>query len=183
MVLPGFHVADAQDVVLVALGVERPGQEPVVGAHLEGSEGAVLLAFGQDVLVDEHLFRAALLRGPPTVDGVLEPLDAAGVVQERAVGDGHRQVGLLDTAHDLGVELLLQRPQRLHDRIGVGVFRLEVRRHLGIVPVPQPVVVVRPPVPMRLVHMRNPAGHRRSGGVATHRRDTTFSPWVRPDDR
>ena len=175
MVLPGLHVADAQHVVLVALGVERPDQEAVVGAHLEGPEGAVLVPLGQHVLVDEDLLGAALLRGAPAVDRVLEPLDAAGVVEERAVGDGHRQVGLLDAAHDLGVEPLLQRPQRIHDGVGIGVLRLQVRRDVRVVPVPQPVVVVGPLVAVGLVHMRDALGDGRGRGGAGHHADTSGS--------
>src|SRR5581483_10801718 len=114
----------------------------------------------------QDLLRAPVLSSSPAVDRVLQTLDAAGVVQERAVGDGHRQVRLLDAAHDLGVELLLQRPQRRHDGVGVGVLRLEVGGDVGIVAVPQPVVVVRSLVAVGHVHVADALGHRgRRGGL------------------
>jgi len=53
-------------------------------------------------------------------------------------------VVLLDAADDLLVQLVLQRLQRRHHRIDVGVLGVEVRQHLGIlaVVVAQPVVLV-----------------------------------------
>ena len=56
--------------------------------------------------------------------------------------DGHAEVGLLDAPEHLLVERLLQRLGRLHDRLGVGVLRLEIRDDFRVRLLAQPEVVV-----------------------------------------
>ena len=59
-----------------------------------------------------------------------------------AVAGRHRQVGLAGAGLDLVEDLLAQLGQVRGALLGVGVLRLEVRRDLGRVLVPQPLVVV-----------------------------------------
>jgi hypothetical protein len=54
----------------------------------------------------------------------------SGVVPPAALAVRHRAVVLLDPADDLFVQRVLQRPERRHHRIGVGVLGLEVVEHL-----------------------------------------------------
>ena len=61
-----------------------------------------------------------------------------------------RHVGLLDPPLDLGEQRLLQRLGGCHDGAGIGVLGFQIGRHLWIVALPQPVVVVDPDDTVRL---------------------------------
>jgi hypothetical protein len=51
-------------------------------------------------------------------------------------------IGPLDPADELAVELILERLGRLHQGVGIGVFRREIRDDLGVGPLVEPVVIV-----------------------------------------
>ena len=76
------------------------------------------------------------------MDGVLQPLFGARVVPPGAVAIGNGDVGLLDVAEHLLVELVAQVGEGRHDGVGVGVFGIEVGGDVGVFLVAQPGVVV-----------------------------------------
>ena len=76
------------------------------------------------------------------VDGVLHALFGAGVVPPVAVAVGDGDVGLLDVAEHLVVELVAEAGERGHDGFGVGVFGFKVGGDFGILLVAEPGVVV-----------------------------------------
>ena len=76
------------------------------------------------------------------MDGVLQTLFGARVIPPVAVAEGNRNVGLLDVAEHLLVELLAQPGKRRHHRFGVGVLGFEKGVDFGILLVAQPCVVV-----------------------------------------
>ena len=80
--------------------------------------------------------------GLAAVDGVLVAFLGAGVVPPVAVAEGDGDVGLLDVAEHLPVEVVAQAGQRGHPGFGVGVFGLQVGGDLGVLLVAQPGVVV-----------------------------------------
>ena len=119
------------------------------------------MALGQRVEVEQQLLTGqrglvgrAVLGGPrrrpvvgvghrdPAAGAVLLPLEGAAVVPVAAVAGRHGQVGLAGAGLDLLEDRLAQLGQVRGLRLGVGVLRLEVRRHLGRALVAQPLVVV-----------------------------------------
>ncbi len=82
---------------------------------------------------------------------VLQPLLGARVIPPAAVAEGNRNVGLLDVAQHLVVELFLQAGQWSHHCFGIGVFGFEVGGDFGIFLVAQPGVVVDKRVAVKLV--------------------------------
>ena len=74
----------------------------MVGAHVEGTDGEVLVAGGEQVLIEDDLLGLRIWRAlPAAVDRVLEALDGPGVVPVVAAPHRNRQVGLLDAGDDL----------------------------------------------------------------------------------
>ena len=169
MVGAGAHVAEAEGEALGPGGVDRVGQQGVVGADGERAQGEELVTLGLRVLVEQDLLAGrrrvvSHLGGrevapcglgrrlgyrESAVDGVLQPLDRARVVPPGALAGGHAEVGLLDAGHDLFEERLLQVVGVGHDRRRVPVLRLEVGDDPGVVAVPQPVPLVDALVPVR----------------------------------
>ena len=97
----------------------------MVGAGFEDAEAEVVVAFGEEVRVEDGFAAAA-------VDGVGEALFGAGVVVPAAAADGDGGVGFLDAAEDLRVELLLKGEGGSEGGVGAGVFGFEVGEDGGI---------------------------------------------------
>ncbi len=140
----GGEVADAQRVVLVAVDVGRPGQQAVVGRHVERAEVEELVAVGLDVLVEQQLVGGVARGAAAAVDRVGLALSVVGVTYHQPSGrHRHRRVGLLDPRLDL----LEQRRRWLASWLGepgggVRVLGLEVAQRVGVVAVAQPGVRV-----------------------------------------
>ena len=160
----GREVAKPQRVTLAAGEIDGVREHRVVGGDLEAAEREVVVAAGEDVLVehDLRLVRSVAARAP-AVDRVLRPFESTSGVLPGAVGDRRRFVGLLDPHLDLAEDALPQRRERRQRCIGVGVLGLEVRDDLGIVAVAEPVPVVVPLVAVRRQHVGDAAS---PGGVA-----------------
>ena len=161
---------------LVLLRTVRIGgvqEEGVVGAHVEGADGEVLVAGGEHVLVEKHLLGFGVRSASPAaVDRVLEALHRPRVVPVVAAPHRDRQVGLLDSSHDFVEQRFPQGLGRCHDGAGVGVLGLEIGDDVGIVAVPQPVPVVDAPVSVFLQH-GGPARRHRGLGNQRHGRQPT----------
>ena len=80
--------------------------------------------------------------GAPALDGVRLAFHAARVVPPLTHASGHRHVGFLRPRLDLLEDLLAQRLERGRLLVGVRVFGFEVCDYLGVVLVPQPLVVI-----------------------------------------
>jgi hypothetical protein len=99
------------------------------------------------IAVENDLLRRVLhpARKPSplaAVNGVLLALLGARQIPPTAIAKGDRDVGLLHVREHLLVKAVTQAVERLHDRLGVGVFGLQVGGHLGVVLVAKPGVVV-----------------------------------------
>ena len=170
----GRDLADREVEALVARGVDRERDEPVVGAHGQRAHREELVVPGLDVAVDDDLLaRHGIRLGVGThsrvdergadVRGVLLPLDRAREVPPRAAHDGHRQVGLLDPRPDLLEQRRAQRREVLRARLGVGVLGLEVRDQRGVLEVAHPRVGVLDAVAVVLPDVGAALGGRRGG--------------------
>src|SRR5207244_10668047 len=123
-------------------GAPGGDQAPAAAAPGEGTRRKAAMALREPVEAEGDLL--GRLEAPvfATEDRVLLALLRARVVDVVAppVRDG--RVVLLDPAEHLGVERRLERSGRGHHLVGVGVLGPEVREDLGVVPVPEPGVVV-----------------------------------------
>jgi hypothetical protein len=99
------------------------------------------MAFGENVQVEEDLF-CGILGGLAAIDGVLLALDGARVIFKAAEGIGDAEVGLLNAAEHLLVELFLKGVGGLEISVGIGVFGFEVREDAGVLFVAEPGVMV-----------------------------------------
>src|SRR5262249_6186764 len=77
------------------------------------------------------------------VDRIGLPLLCPGIVEVPAESVRDGKIRLLNATEHLLVELLLKRHGPLHDRVRVGVLRLEVREDVRIRLLPQPEIGVR----------------------------------------
>ena len=143
----GLQVLDVQRVLAEAGRVGGVGQPAAIAGDVGCADVEEGVALGQLVAVEDDLFRRIVLRpgsgpAPAAVDGVLQSLFRARAVPPAAVAEGNRDVGLLHMREHLLVEVVAQAGKRGHHRLGVGVFGLEIRGHLGVLFVAQPGVVV-----------------------------------------
>ncbi len=153
-----FHV---QRVLAERRGVLEIQEPAAVGTDVEAAQRVEPFPLRQRVLIEDHGFgrlEAALLA---TKDRVRLPLLGAVVVPIAVVAVRHREIGLLDPAEHLAVQLLLQRFGVLHAGRGVGVLCLEIRAHLGVLLLAQPEVVVLPHLAVQGIDLGNDAGDRR----------------------
>ena len=127
--LSGAEVFDKEGVLSAADGVHAVHEQVVVGADAASTHCEVAVSLGQRGLVEHDLFfrvhGAFLAAG----EGVLLALFVAAVVPVAFVQHGHAFVVFFDAAHNLVVELGLQRLRGGHDVLLVGVFSLEVGHH------------------------------------------------------
>ena len=88
--------------------IHRIGQQPIVfaQAHLPDVEEG--MAFGQDIAIENDLFRSLQTMLFPTIDGVLLPFLVARIMVIVADLDGYRVVILFDAARNLLKQLLLK---------------------------------------------------------------------------
>ncbi len=109
------------------------------------------MAFCQLVAVEDDFFEGIFVRAGcvrfgcgalAAVDGVLQAFFGAGVVPPGAVAVGDGDVGLLDVAEHLVVELVAQAGERRGDSVGVSVFGFEVLEDFGALFFAKPGVVV-----------------------------------------
>jgi len=127
-------------------GVVEVGDPRSPGAHCQTAEARELLPGGERVLVEDDFFgrvEAALFA---EANGVGLTLLGAVVVPVAVVAVGDGEVGLLDAAEHLVVELLLERHGVLHPGVGIGVLLIEVGDDLGVGFLAEPEVVVGPDV-------------------------------------
>src|SRR5690606_6081744 len=145
-------------------------------ADLVGADRVVVLAFGQRIDVEQDLLSGEVggLVGPldrqrvdagaipaARVDRVVLAGLVAGVIPPATLACGDRAVVLLDAPDDLLVEPVLDRLERRHHRVGIGILGFQVgqdRLVLALV-VAQPVVLVAALRPVgRLHHVRSLLG-------------------------
>jgi len=144
-------------------------QSRSAGAHLEGAYPIELLSRADDVLVEDDFFGRGERPLFAEVDRVILSLLGAVVVPVAVVEVGDGEVGLLDAAEHLVVELLLERLGVLHPGGGVRVFRLEVGDDLGVGLIADPEVVVGADFAVEGVDLGDDSGGWRSdilGGEA-----------------
>jgi hypothetical protein len=189
------EVLDADPVLATADVVLGPGQQRVVLADLVVADAEVVLALGHRVDVEQHFLGAVHAALAARVDRIILAGLEARVVPVAALAVRHRTVVLLDAADDLLVQLVLQRLQRRHPRVDVGVLGVEVSQHLRILAgvVAQPVVLVAALGAMRGFHhvrllgdVGGGAGRRRGwvvvmSRVAARKRKFDFMDAVRMD--
>ena len=159
--LAAREVGDAQGVLAAAIGVIRPEQFLVVLADVHHARAVVIVSFGKHIDVEQDFFAdkiAAVVRrldadgvqpgavGAAGIDGVIFAGFKAGVVPVTTVTRGHGAVVLFDAGDNFVIELVFLRFQRREDGIGVGVFRVEIGKHLRVFAfvVAQPVILVLP---------------------------------------
>jgi hypothetical protein len=139
---PPRDVLHHEREVLRAARVDEEREQPVIRAHLRTPEAEVSLPRRHHVLVEQDFFgrleRALLSR----VNLILLPFLRARVVVERIAAHRDGEVGLLDAAEHLLVQLLLERLEVLRHLVGVGVLCLQILDDIGILAIAQPEVVV-----------------------------------------
>jgi hypothetical protein len=141
--LAGGQVLDLQLVLAIAVVVGREEEELAVVADLKVADGHELLPLGELVDVEQDLLGRIHVPLAPRVDRVLLPLDRPRVIEVAVVlAIGNVDVGLLDAAEHLVVELFLQLLRRREHGVRVRVLGLEIGDGLGTLLVAQPAVVV-----------------------------------------
>ncbi len=143
----GLQVFDLEGVLAEAGGVDGKGHPAAVVGDVDSADGEEGVSAGHLVAIEDDFLFGIVLRPAggaalATVDGVLEALLRAGVVPIVAIPVGNGNVGLLDVAQHLVVELLAKGSKWLHERFGVCVFGLEIPGDLGVLLVAKPGVVV-----------------------------------------
>ena len=134
--------------------------------HLEVTDFEVAVAHREQVQIENDLFVAGVavttVAQPAAVDRVLPALFGALVVLVGTVGHGRRGVGLLHARRDLVVDPRLQRLGRSHDGVGVRVLGFEIRTHIGVGALAQPVPVVDALVAVGAQDVRETGRQRRA---------------------
>ena len=157
----GAEVLHEQLVLAIAVVVDAVREQLGVVRDREGVDGHEFLALGQLVDVEQDLFRRLEAPLLPRVDRILLPFHRARVIEVRALAIRHLDVGLLDPAQHLVIELLLQLRGGLHHLVGVGVLGLEVGDGLGALLVAEPAVFIDAVLSMKSQGLRDFLGHRR----------------------
>ena len=163
----GAQILDRQRVLPEPGEIGRIGEEVAVVAHHRHAEGEERMARRERIEIERHLFGRVHASRLAAEDGVLLALLRARVIEVVAAAVRDGLVVLLDARQHLRVERVDERRRGLHDRLGVGVLRAEVRHHLGVVLPAKPEIVVRAPITVHGVDPGNPSGggrRRRRGG-------------------
>ena len=132
-VLHGAQVAHVQVVLAEAGLVGRIGEQVAVVAHVPRTELHELLALGELVHVEQHLLFGVGRSVAPRQDHVLLSLLRPRVIPVAVLRERRGGVGLLHPREHLLVELPLQALRRLHERVGVGGFRVQVLHDVRLV--------------------------------------------------
>ena len=140
--LAGAQVLHMQPVLTEAHRILGVGHQIGVVAHIHGAQGEELLALRHLIAVQQHLFRCVERALLAAQHAVLLALLRARVVPVAVLAVWHRVVCLLNVAQCLGVQLLRQRLLGGRGALRIGVLRLQVLMDLGIIPLPQPRVVI-----------------------------------------
>jgi hypothetical protein len=156
-----LQVLHLQRVLAKAGEIHRVGELRAVGTHVHGAHRRVLVALGELVHVEQHLFRGVHRALAAAVDRILQALDLALVIPVAALAVRHALVGFLDAREDLLVEPVAEAFERLHRLLRVAVLRFEVRDDFRIVLVAQPEVVVDAAVAELRHHLGLALRHRR----------------------
>ena len=165
----GAQVTEPQCVQLRPVHVRGVGDLGFVRAPLHVAQLEVGVPLCQLVAVEHELLGRLHRAAAPAVDLVVEPFHRPRVAPPALVEGGCRGVRLLDAPDDLPVEAFLEPAGFRHDGRGVGVLGLQVRDHLGVLPVAEPVVGIDPPVAVDLENLRTRSGHGRPERGDLHR--------------
>jgi hypothetical protein len=187
----GGEVLDAYGVALVAGDVGRVGEQGGARAHAGAAEAEEVVALGECVEVEQHLLAGerglvvgdvgGCRRGPvvgvgglhPAARAVLLPLEAAAVVPVAARARRDAQIGLESARLDLLEDLRAQVGEVVGLCLGVGVLGLDVGDDLGVLLLPEPLVVIGPGQAVELLGRGLFGGDRpgRRGEGGRHERD------------
>lgn len=124
-VLAGIPAPDADGEELGPAQVGAPGFEPVVRRMARAAELEVVGGLCQCVAVEDDLDVAAAARRAAD-QLVLATVSELPQIGEGPVRRGYAQIVLLDSAAHFRDQRLLQRLRRRQQRLGIGVFGLEI---------------------------------------------------------
>ncbi len=175
--LAGREVLEADGVEASSHGVLGEGDDLVAHTDVGRAHRREPVPLGQLVHIHHDLFRGLERALLADVDGVVLALFRLRVVVVAVVQDRHREIRLFDAAEDLLIQGLLEILRVRHDRLGVGVLRLQVGDHLRVVTLPEPEVVVGANMAVHFELMGNDLGDRWCD-LGLLRRD-----WTRRDRR
>ena len=159
----GAKILDGERELAKASLVEGVSQEIAVGAGFILRHAHELVPFGELVDVEKDFLGGAGSVLFAAANPVLLSCFRPGVIEIVALFVRNLDVGFLDVAQHFVVELFLERLGGLHDRVGVGVLRLEIGADFGIGLVSQPEIVVDELVTVEVGGFRDFLCHRRAG--------------------
>jgi hypothetical protein len=164
----------------VARGVDGEGEQIGVFADGVSAEPQKPATLRQFVEVERDLLAGVGPFAPSAVDGVLLPVLDARVVSVTVRVVGHGRVVRLQSPDHLIEERLPEFLRRRRQRVGVGVFRLQVGEHLGARTVAEPGVGIDAAVAVKgLLLGRTPGGGRRGRGGQRPRLGRLFARWLK----
>ena len=150
-----LKVADPQGEAVRAVPILLPGVKPSIGRNGPSSETVGCVLPGAFVEVQQHHFLPGARRGEdligpvrspgfPANEGVLFPGDVPAVVEPIAFAVGNAGVLLDDAGFHLLDELVSQFPERGENLVEIGILRVEVGAHSGVIALAHPEKVVVP---------------------------------------
>src|SRR5262249_39510816 len=122
---PRHQVADLDDIALRAVLVDRIGKEVMVRADKDAGDGKGRAPPGEDVLVKQHLLRAATAR-PPAMYVALLTQRIAREILPGSPRLCHRLIAATEPAAHLGSELMFERAVGGQHDTCVSIFCVEV---------------------------------------------------------
>ena len=161
--LPGVEILETNRVDAAALRIGGVGEDVLSGADRQGTDREVVVTFGQEIAVEHHLLVAGKRVLLPAVERVFLPLLETRVVEVVLPSIGNGAVVRLDASLDLQKKRLLELCRVGHDRLGIGVLRLEVANHLWVLSILHPVVRVDADVSVLFQLLGELSGDRGAG--------------------